>query len=222
MQFGEYLYAQRLSHGINVLAMARSIQAAPDYYLEVERKHKPAFTPYRLTLLKQFLFLNEQESQELDQLAAESWKKYEKSAELRKQLLDDLERRNKELGADYHLESGWTIEQLQEMMQSLDEFEKKLKEEIRKFNAMKLKVRVADGESSAGKTFPKQIMLQDQTYEVDKVDEIREKEMLGDHKIGDEYILRIKGRGCHLYREGEEWFVLKKTGRPAVRRQVCR
>ena len=34
MQFGEYLYAQRLSHGINVLAMARSIQAAPDYYLE--------------------------------------------------------------------------------------------------------------------------------------------------------------------------------------------
>ena len=72
--FGEFLEAQRNKAGYSLRAMAKLLDISPQYYSEVEKDRRSAFTPDKLEKLVGILFLNDPDKDKLYLLAAQSKK----------------------------------------------------------------------------------------------------------------------------------------------------
>lgn len=72
--FGEFLEAKRTEKKYSLRAMAKLLDISPQYYSEVEKNRRSAFTPEKLEKLVGILFLNEEEKDRLYVLAAQSKK----------------------------------------------------------------------------------------------------------------------------------------------------
>ena len=73
-EFGPYIEALRLARRKSLRETAKAIGVSPQFYSEVEKNRKCAFTSDRLDLLCAFLGLSEEESRIMYNKAAESRK----------------------------------------------------------------------------------------------------------------------------------------------------
>ncbi|MEG0721651.1 MAG: helix-turn-helix transcriptional regulator [Lachnospiraceae bacterium] len=70
MSFGNYVKEKREERRKSLRETAKAIEVSPQFYSEVEKGRRTAFTPERLEKLKIFLLLNEAEAIMLYDLAA--------------------------------------------------------------------------------------------------------------------------------------------------------
>ena len=75
--FGEYVETLRKSRNKSLRKTAAAIDVSPQFYSEVEKGRRSAFTVERLELLKIFLALNEEETNLMYNKAAEARKNTE-------------------------------------------------------------------------------------------------------------------------------------------------
>ena len=75
--FGEYVETLRKSRNKSLRKTAAAIDVSPQFYSEVEKGRRSAFTVERLELLKIFLELNEEETNLMYNKAAEARKNTE-------------------------------------------------------------------------------------------------------------------------------------------------
>lgn len=72
--FGGFIEAIRQSSGKSLRETARAIGVSPQFYSEVEKNRRCAFTADRLEKLKSFLEMNEEQAEAMYNKAAESRK----------------------------------------------------------------------------------------------------------------------------------------------------
>ena len=72
VSFGEYIEAIRKLRQKSLRKTAQAIGISPQFYSEVEKGRRPAFTADRLEMLKNFLQLTPEESEQMYNKAAES------------------------------------------------------------------------------------------------------------------------------------------------------
>ena len=72
--FGGFIEAARQSSGKSLRETARAIGVSPQFYSEVEKNRRCAFTADRLEKLKAFLEMNEEQAEAMYNKAAESRK----------------------------------------------------------------------------------------------------------------------------------------------------
>ena len=72
--FGSFIEAIRQSSGKSLRETARAIGVSPQFYSEVEKNRRCAFTADRLEKLKSFLEMNEEQAEAMYNKAAESRK----------------------------------------------------------------------------------------------------------------------------------------------------
>ena len=72
--FGDFIEAIRQSSGKSLRETARAIGVSPQFYSEVEKDRRCAFTVDRLEKLKSFLEMNEEQAESMYNKAAESRK----------------------------------------------------------------------------------------------------------------------------------------------------
>jgi len=72
VSFGNYVKEKREDRRKSLRETAKAIEVSPQFYSEVEKGRRGAFTPERLEKLKNFLVLDEQEATLLYDLAAKS------------------------------------------------------------------------------------------------------------------------------------------------------
>lgn len=73
--FGEFLEAKRTEKKYSLRALAKLLDISPQFYSEVEKNRRSAFTPEKLEKLVGILFLDEEEKDKLYVLAAQSKKR---------------------------------------------------------------------------------------------------------------------------------------------------
>ena len=74
MSFGKYIESIRKARRQSLRKTAFAIGISPQFYSEVEKGHRCAFTAERLELLKNFLEMSPEESAQMYNKAAESYK----------------------------------------------------------------------------------------------------------------------------------------------------
>lgn len=74
MSFGKYVESIRLARGKSLRETAKAIGVSPQFYSEVEKDRRCAFTSDRLEKLKSFLSMSEEQATEMYNKAAESRK----------------------------------------------------------------------------------------------------------------------------------------------------
>jgi len=74
LTFGEYIEQLRKERSQSFRKCAEAIGVSAQFFSEVEKNRRPAFTAERLEKLKDFLHLNEEESTIMYDKAAESYK----------------------------------------------------------------------------------------------------------------------------------------------------
>lgn len=74
MSFGKYIGSIRTIRRKSLRETAKAIGVSPQFYSEVEKDRRCAFTAERLDLLKSFLEMTAEESEEMYNKAAESYK----------------------------------------------------------------------------------------------------------------------------------------------------
>lgn len=74
MSFGDFIEAIRQANGMSLRETARAIGVSPQFYSEVEKNRRCAFTADRLEKLKLFLGMNEDQAKAMYNKAAESRK----------------------------------------------------------------------------------------------------------------------------------------------------
>lgn len=74
ISFGNYIESIRLTSGKSLRETAKAIGVSPQFYSEVEKDRRCAFTADRLEKLKTFLGMAEEQSTEMYNKAAESRK----------------------------------------------------------------------------------------------------------------------------------------------------
>ena len=74
MSFGEYIEFIRTSRRKSLRETARSIGVSPQFYSEVEKNRRCAFTAEKLEKLRDFLEMSPEEYQTMSTKAAESYK----------------------------------------------------------------------------------------------------------------------------------------------------
>ncbi len=74
MSFGEYIESIRKARRQSLRKTAFAIGISPQFYSEVEKGHRCAFTVDRLEALKNFLEMSPEESAQMYNKAAESYK----------------------------------------------------------------------------------------------------------------------------------------------------
>jgi len=74
MGFGKYIESIRKDHSKSLRETARAIGVSPQFYSEVEKERRCAFTSDRLEKLAAFLDMTEEEVQIMNNKAAESYK----------------------------------------------------------------------------------------------------------------------------------------------------
>jgi len=72
MNFGEFIEFKRNEARISLRAAARSLDISPQFFSEVEKSRRSAFTPDKLELLANILKLNEDETYTMYDKAAET------------------------------------------------------------------------------------------------------------------------------------------------------
>lgn len=72
--FGDFIEAIRKSSGKSLRETARAIGVSPQFYSEVEKNRRCAFTADRLEKLKSFLGMDEEQTEDMYNKAAESRK----------------------------------------------------------------------------------------------------------------------------------------------------
>ena len=72
VSFGDFIKVMRVDKRKSLRETAKAIEVSPQFYSEVEKGRRNAFTPERLEKLKNFLMLDEEETIELYDLAAKS------------------------------------------------------------------------------------------------------------------------------------------------------
>jgi transcriptional regulator with XRE-family HTH domain len=74
MSFGKYIESIRTARRKSLRETAKAIGVSPQFYSEVEKDRRCAFTADRLELLKKFLEMTTEEAEEMNNKAAESYK----------------------------------------------------------------------------------------------------------------------------------------------------
>lgn len=74
ISFGDYIESIRLASGKSLRETAKAIGVSPQFYSEVEKDRRCAFTADRLEKLKTFLGMTEEQATEMYNKAAESRK----------------------------------------------------------------------------------------------------------------------------------------------------
>jgi len=74
MNFGDYIESVRLTSGKSLRETAKAIGVSPQFYSEVEKNRRCAFTSDRLDKLRAFLSMTESQATEMYNKAAESRK----------------------------------------------------------------------------------------------------------------------------------------------------
>jgi transcriptional regulator with XRE-family HTH domain len=74
MSFGDYIESIRLASGKSLRETAKAIGISPQFYSEVEKDRRCAFTSDRLEKLKSFLGMSDEQATEMYNKAAESRK----------------------------------------------------------------------------------------------------------------------------------------------------
>lgn len=74
MSFGKYIESIRTARRRSLRETAKAIGVSPQFYSEVEKNRRCAFTADRLELLKTFLEMTPDEAKEMNNKAAESYK----------------------------------------------------------------------------------------------------------------------------------------------------
>jgi len=74
MSFGDFITALRQANGKSLRETARAIGVSPQFYSEVEKNRRCAFTADRLDKLKSFLGMDEDQAKDMYNKAAESRK----------------------------------------------------------------------------------------------------------------------------------------------------
>lgn len=74
MSFGEYIEFIRKTRRKSLRQTATAIGVSPQFYSEVEKNRRAAFTPERLEMLRDFLEMTSEEYQTMSTKAAESYK----------------------------------------------------------------------------------------------------------------------------------------------------
>ncbi len=74
MSFGKYIESIRTARRRSLRETAKAIGVSPQFYSEVEKDRRCAFTADRLELLKAFLEMTPEEATEMNNKAAESYK----------------------------------------------------------------------------------------------------------------------------------------------------
>jgi transcriptional regulator with XRE-family HTH domain len=74
MSFGDYIESIRMASGKSLRETAKAIGVSPQFYSEVEKDRRCAFTADRLEKLKAFLGMSEEHATEMYTKAAESRK----------------------------------------------------------------------------------------------------------------------------------------------------
>lgn len=74
MSFGKYIESIRAARRRSLRETAKAIGVSPQFYSEVEKDRRCAFTADRLELLKAFLEMTPDEAKEMNNKAAESYK----------------------------------------------------------------------------------------------------------------------------------------------------
>lgn len=74
MSFGKYIESIRTARRKSLRETAKAIGVSPQFYSEVEKDRRCAFTSDRLELLKKFLEMSSEEAEEMNNKAAESYK----------------------------------------------------------------------------------------------------------------------------------------------------
>jgi len=74
LSFGKYIESIRTSRRKSLRETAKAIGVSPQFYSEVEKDRRCAFTADRLELLKKFLEMSTEEAEEMNNKAAESYK----------------------------------------------------------------------------------------------------------------------------------------------------
>lgn len=74
LSFGDYIESIRLTSGKSLRETAKAIGVSPQFYSEVEKDRRCAFTADRLEKLKTFLGMAEEQATEMYNKAAESRK----------------------------------------------------------------------------------------------------------------------------------------------------
>lgn len=74
MSFGKYIESIRTARRKSLRETAKAIGVSPQFYSEVEKERRCAFTADRLELLKRFLEMSAEEAKEMNNKAAESYK----------------------------------------------------------------------------------------------------------------------------------------------------
>jgi transcriptional regulator with XRE-family HTH domain len=77
LSFGEYIEALRKERGKSLRETAKAIDVSPQFYSEVEKGRRSAFTPERLEKLKNYFMLPEEQANLMYNKAAESHKRKE-------------------------------------------------------------------------------------------------------------------------------------------------
>lgn len=74
VSFGKYIQAIRTARRKSLRETAKAIGVSPQFYSEVEKDRRCAFTGDRLELLSRFLDMSGEEAKEMNNKAAESYK----------------------------------------------------------------------------------------------------------------------------------------------------
>jgi len=74
MSFGKYIESIRTARKKSLRETAKAIGVSPQFYSEVEKDRRCAFTAERLEMLKKFLEMSSEEAEEMNNKAAESYK----------------------------------------------------------------------------------------------------------------------------------------------------
>lgn len=72
--FGEYIEMLRKERGKSLRETAKALEVSPQFYSEVEKKRRSAFTPERLEKLRIFFALSDEQADIMYNKAAESRK----------------------------------------------------------------------------------------------------------------------------------------------------
>lgn len=74
LSFGKYIESIRTTKRKSLRETAKAIGVSPQFYSEVEKDRRCAFTADRLELLRKFLEMSVEEAEEMNNKAAESYK----------------------------------------------------------------------------------------------------------------------------------------------------